>query len=275
MANSMRVMELESGEAPRSGPESPGDRGHPEDAGDRHLYGAVPDDSRESGMGVADNSSEALLSCEVKEECEIWGERIEISDLPALQRRTWHYYTRPFRGVFVVAFIICMMVGAVQGVGPWPGFASDVAPPVRRVLVGIMWLWTGLASLSVSCILFARPGVIYRSEAACYPIPQEVGRRLAANESFEGLENIICPTRGSYCVRCFLWRKNAGGYLGSHHCSDCQRCYEGHDHHCFVLGRCIVKKNLHYFFILIGMPPAGFLTTLVAYFWASQQRADS
>mmetsp|Transcript_8448 Transcript_8448/g.14166 ORF Transcript_8448/g.14166 Transcript_8448/m.14166 type:complete len:96 (+) Transcript_8448:522-809(+) len=32
-----------------------------------------------------------------------------------------------------------------------------------------------------------------------------------------------------------------------YHCSDCDCCVEGHDHHCGVVGVCIGDKNFRYF----------------------------
>ena len=51
-----------------------------------------------------------------------------------------------------------------------------------------------------------------------------------------------------YCNLCNNW---VNVESKTRHCSDCNICIEGHDHHCTWTSKCIGKKNLYYFYFLI------------------------
>jgi hypothetical protein len=76
-------------------------------------------------------------------------------------------------------------------------------------------------------------------------------------------KNVEHPSRGSYCVRCLLWR---GRDEKAHHCSTCQRCVRDFDHHCPVLGRCIagegIAGNMGWFKLIIVLNALGGVTAL-------------
>ena len=66
----------------------------------------------------------------------------------------------------------------------------------------------------------------------------------------------------TYCCRCFLWRiDHLGTPVAAHHCSVCQKCVLGFDHHCPVLGTCIGSGNMLPFAALIAMGVIGGATT--------------
>jgi len=46
----------------------------------------------------------------------------------------------------------------------------------------------------------------------------------------------------SYCEVCCIWRDNS-----THHCSKCDACVVGFDHHCPWLGTCIGRRNYNYY----------------------------
>jgi len=48
-----------------------------------------------------------------------------------------------------------------------------------------------------------------------------------------------------WCTTCCVWRPR-----GCSHCSVCQHCCLGFDHHCHVLGRCVGQRNHKLFFLL-------------------------
>ena len=51
-----------------------------------------------------------------------------------------------------------------------------------------------------------------------------------------------------FCSTCKMWVNREKKTL---HCSDCNICIEGHDHHCPWTGKCIGEKNLTAFYIFV------------------------
>ena len=182
------------------------------------------------------------------------------------------------RGLTTVICIIVICIGLTHGIGLTAGR-----------ITGVMW-WVCLlgvytmAFIALVClvgILYGDPGVVPRTEATCFPIPEEVQRRINdGGQSLDSLSNIIDGNR-SYCVRCLVWRSRpdpSGSSLllettcrraKPHHCRICNRCVMYFDHHCGVFGRCIAGRGIHgnmkYFVTIIGIGyTAFFLAALVA-----------
>lgn len=128
-------------------------------------------------------------------------------------------------------------------------------------------------------LLFGDPGIIRRCPRNSLPLPTEViehalksqaGAVDAHANAFQA-ENLSKDGR-SFCVRCCVWRsppKKASKCcplpldlrlplshiceidedqdVSSHHCSICQHCVTGFDHHCDLFGVCITEANMKYF----------------------------
>lgn len=213
-----------------------------------------------------------LLSCDSASQIstggtshEDWGVLVPLSDLPPMPARGEGYYTEPWCGSCTVGILCVMFVGAVQSLA-----ATGTLPSKEfaDIVVLLIWLWAIIAIFCTAYIIFAEGGIIRRSEQTCYPIPDEVAKRLMSNESLRGMSNISGPPgskmHGTYCVRCLVWRPKRSGRTSSHHCNTCQRCFTGFDHHCGVFGRCIVNNNLLCFYLLIAMLFTGIVTVMVA-----------
>jgi len=197
-----------------------------------------------------------------------WERFMPIRDLPPLPARRCGYYVEPLTGVFVVTLISAMLVGLTVSVMP-SGGSGDDALRISRILV---WVWAIIAGHCVLYLLFGPNGEIRRSKQTCYPIPDEVARRLRKDESLLGLRNITGADGKSFCVRCFVWRPGTSEGSG-HHCDTCQRCVTGFDHHCGVFGRCITNGNMPCFYTMIAMFFAGAVTAGFASSMAAPTRS--
>merc|ERR1719240_905854 len=112
-----------------------------------------------------------------------------------------------------------------------------------------------------------------RSVNLCFPLPEVVAERLLAEQTLQGLVNIVDGER-VYCVRCLLWRDPSTQTQSAftdpfcpkknvmHHCRICGHCVREFDHHCSFFGRCIAGRgflvgNLRFFSSLITMGIVG------------------
>merc|ERR1719330_422543 len=203
-------------------------------------------------------------------------ERIPISALPPLPPRHPEYWMEPFCGICFVGGSCAFFVSMVRGLVLADNKASKGKENLGLQIAdwGIM-IEAGLAVFCVLYILFGQAGMIRRSRTTCYPMPPQVEATLreAALQrhapDLTHLSNIYnedrSVDRGSFCVRCLVWRPQRG----AHHCSTCQRCVTYFDHHCGVFGRCIVGGNMCCFSLLIGLFPAAFVTMFVAMMFSS------
>jgi hypothetical protein len=167
-------------------------------------------------------------------------------------------------GCVTVLGVIAACVGGtylfVSVVGSWE------FPHIFHYIIGVE------AAVAIICLLgllLGDPGTLKRSEARCTPIPEGTIRDflLQGKPVPTTVGNFRDPARGTYCVRCLLWREKAEREV--HHCRICQRCVVDFDHHCGVFGRCIAGRGLHgnmgYFKGVIAMGCLGTFTTMGAF----------
>ena len=69
-----------------------------------------------------------------------------------------------------------------------------------------------LALCCFAVLYYGDPGVVRRSESACFPLPPAVEARVRAGENATALNNII-EGRDTFCVRCLVWRRADDGPL--------------------------------------------------------------
>lgn len=151
--------------------------------------------------------------------------------------------------------------------------ASRLGPTLRRVAFWVVHAEAALALLCLERILRGDPGVIKRTPATTRPVPRDVADRIRSGRSLDDLtRNITDPRRGSYCVRCLVWRDAT---KKCHHCRVCARCVVDFDHHCGFYGRCIAgtsrSGNMPYF-VLIGVVGYAALFTVIAFLVLSRTR---
>merc|ERR1719203_670349 len=108
-------------------------------------------------------------------------------------------------GICLVTVLSFLLVAATHGILGGVGELSTMG----LNLLACIWGEAGTAMLCMGWILFAGAGVGRRTRKTCYPIPDEVERRIRGSQSLEGMSNIAGPTGsrnlGSYCVRCLVW----------------------------------------------------------------------
>lgn len=107
-------------------------------------------------------------------------------------------------------------------------------------------------------ILFRSSAIIHRTAETSLPVPSKVSDALAVGDPL--LSNVIGDDSRTYCVRCFVWRP---AVAKSHHCSICQRCVTGFDHHCHIMGLCIDDGNLASFRALLSVTAMGLVACFV------------
>lgn len=71
-------------------------------------------------------------------------------------------------------------------------------------------------------------------------------------------ENVSKKSR--ICKKC-----NIRTSKGTYHCSDCDVCIRGYDHHCPWTSKCIGEGNLCRFYIFLAMVPIYLIYTFIAF----------
>jgi len=166
-------------------------------------------------------------------------------------------------GCTTVICIVALCVGATHGAVAL-GELDGVLPPL---FLGAVWAAAGVALFCLAGLMFGNPGVIERSQERCTPLPDgPVRQRVLAGQPITNeVRNVEDTGRGSFCVRCLVWRKPSER---AHHCSTCGRCVKAFDHHCGVFGRCIAGDklggNMGFFKVIIAMAPVGIIIALSA-----------
>lgn len=196
-------------------------------------------------------------------------DEIRINELPQLPRRKDAYWLQPWIGIVggttfqaVIYHYSSMRVANAPLNMMGPKFLVDFIAPVTNGAIALCWL-------CLAHIFFFNGGaVVHRSQKTCYPIPEEVKKRLRVGQSLDGLKNIENEKLGTYCIRCLVWRPPKAHHkdMSNHHCSVCARCVTGFDHHCGLLGRCIVIDNLASFYTVLTLICLGFLDMLFSFY---------
>ena len=186
-----------------------------------------------------------------------------IHDLPSLpEPHTEHQQQESLRGIILVIGLTSLLVALPHLIG-------------RRHDSPALFCLYGIAAAALFClggILCGDPGVVFRSDENCFPLPSAVAQRLRSGSPLDGMQNITTKSGKVFCVRCCIWRPATRSDI--HHCSICQRCIRYHDHHCNVFGRCIAGRrrtflsegNLRYYYGLWLCLVGGIIASLVAMF---------
>eukprot|EP00440_Ansanella_granifera_P044300 gb/GFBE01048012.1/.p1 GENE.gb/GFBE01048012.1/~~gb/GFBE01048012.1/.p1 ORF type:complete len:256 (+),score=48.60 gb/GFBE01048012.1/:1-768(+) len=128
---------------------------------------------------------------------------------------------------------------------------------------------SGMAVTVLTVLSFLRcalsdPGVLRQGSQEAQEAQaqaQEAGDADALNpnqgsSSSQGRRHFGGKNGGRTCETCKLVQPR-----GCSHCSFCQVCVEGHDHHCPWMGKCIGKKNLckFYTFLVVAFSSLGYI----------------
>eukprot|EP00656_Telonema_subtile_P044621 TRINITY_DN5087_c0_g1_i1.p1 TRINITY_DN5087_c0_g1~~TRINITY_DN5087_c0_g1_i1.p1 ORF type:complete len:408 (-),score=72.21 TRINITY_DN5087_c0_g1_i1:257-1480(-) len=115
-----------------------------------------------------------------------------------------------------------------------PGLVSRNGGFIWCALLAVVGLGSMLGTLTVCHT--TDPGIIPREPTPEKRPPRILNKKLADN-SIE---------RWRWCDTCNVYRPPR-----CHHCSDCDNCVDGFDHHCPWVGNCIAARNYKYFFFFL------------------------
>ena len=160
------------------------------------------------------------------------------------------------------ALVLGVIAACIAATHTAAAMEDGLEPPMPALFLVAVYAEAAVAIVCLLGLMRGDPGVIQRSAERCTPIPSDVASLLATGSPLPPhLRNVTDPQRGSFCVRCLIWRQ---AHERAHHCSTCQRCVCDFDHHCGVFGRCIAGDsfagNMGYFKVIIGMGSVGALT---------------
>mmetsp|Transcript_4561 Transcript_4561/g.6795 ORF Transcript_4561/g.6795 Transcript_4561/m.6795 type:complete len:226 (+) Transcript_4561:344-1021(+) len=122
---------------------------------------------------------------------------------------------------------VCTAIAMALFIGPGVVWVKLVAFKLHVVMGFFGALILVVTVVSFALTSFSDPGMVLKQ-----PVLKE-------NSSTDGL---------LACTRCNIYRKP-----GTIHCSECDICIEGLDHHCPWTGKCIGRKNILYFRVFLGM----------------------
>ncbi len=153
---------------------------------------------------------------------------------------------------------ILLMVALLCAVFPYYSFLSTRVPekgedawPISVWFLSVWFLLTIVLLLKISLM---DPGIIPRRNllARIYQIED------AENQTSPVNEDIYDPFKShpnsTFCYTCEVHRP-----VGASHCSECNNCVLGFDHHCAVLNNCIGIRNYPFFLALL---PCMFMLTI-------------
>ena len=120
-------------------------------------------------------------------------------------------------------------------------------PYMNLINLVIGWFIYGLFTVSYNYTCLINPG---------YP--------KITKDSLEGAPGLV------YCRRCKLW---VGKKVT--HCSECEICIEGYDHHCPWTGHCVGKNNICSFFTFLFSIVLIFFYFTVSFVFALEKFAES
>mmetsp|Transcript_38945 Transcript_38945/g.64683 ORF Transcript_38945/g.64683 Transcript_38945/m.64683 type:complete len:308 (+) Transcript_38945:52-975(+) len=162
-------------------------------------------------------------------------------------------------GCTFVLVLIAFFVGTAHSISYYAGGS------IRTATLFCIYAEAVIAIICLLGLLIGDPGVIKRSPEVTFPLPARVTEFLAQGKPLDELQNIT-EERGTFCVRCLVWRPAGSAGSEVHHCNTCQRCVKDFDHHCGVFGRCIAGNgfggNMGYFKTLIGMACVAAITCI-------------
>ena len=163
--------------------------------------------------------------------------RLGLSALPPLpEADVAQQRVEAMSGILFVSLLVLLLWGGTELVLTDDLLAAeDVGVFAFHVCISAQ------AAFSFCCLMLLVSDVcrrtVGRSEAACFPLPDDIQRFLETRKGSPLMENRRDEAgRRSFCIRCLVWREDKERV---HHCTICQRCVPDWDHHCFAFGVCI------------------------------------
>ena len=148
-------------------------------------------------------------------------------------------------------------------VGPVALYASLLCGPLWHVHPALPVIGCCLGAATITMLLctnFMNPGVLPRGVYAPDVVAHLVAMRVDVNaapgtvqvpnqvrvpaKNGSGDSEAAAPTHYTYCDVCDVYRRaRSRGHPGDFHCTLCNHCVAGMDHHCAWVGTCIGARN--------------------------------
>ena len=140
---------------------------------------------------------------------------------------------------------ILLIIALACAVVPFASFMRNRNPEATEgpsVALIFLVVWFSITVILILKIALSDPGIIPRRWVAehMYPEHMDMAHRQELIDPFRSIPG------GTYCHSCEITRPpNAS------HCSECNNCVLGFDHHCAVLNTCIGHRNYPFFMMLL------------------------